>query len=88
MSFILVLIMSLIMCLDRSLIASAAVNNKTTEHIANLIYFVDFKDSDSNFMDGKVEKVKNMFDGDKDSSLSNYIKTISYYKCQLNIVTF
>ena len=83
MSFILVLIMSLIMCLDRSLIASAAVNNKTTEHIANLIYFVDFKDSDSNFMDGKVEKVKNMFDGDKDSSLSNYIKTISYN--QMNV---
>lgn len=72
------LILALIMCLDVSITANAAVINKPTEHIANVVYFVDFKDSDPNFMDGKFDKVKNMFDGNTDSSLSNYIKKISY----------
>ena len=75
---IMALFLALIMCLDVSITANAAVLNKPTEHIANVVYFVDFKDSNSNFMDGKVDKVKDMFDGNKDTSLSNYIKIISY----------
>ena len=50
------LFLALIMCLDVSITANAAVLNKPTEHIANVVYFVDFKDSNSNFMDGKVDK--------------------------------
>ncbi len=61
------LFLALIMCLDVSITANAAVLNKPTEHIANVVYFVDFKDSNSNFMDGKVDKVKDMFDGNKDT---------------------
>ena len=80
---IMALILSLIMCLDVSFTASAAVINKPTEHMANVVYFVDFKDSDSNFMEGKFDKVKKMFDGNTDSSLSNYIKKISYN--QMNV---
>ena len=80
---IMALFLALIMCLDVSITANAAVLNKPTEHIANVVYFVDFKDSNSNFMDGKVDKVKDMFDGNKDTSLSNYIKIISYN--QMNV---
>ena len=64
---IMALFLALIMCLDVSTTATAAVLNKPTEHIANVVYFVDFKDSNSNFMDGKVDKVKDMFDGNKDT---------------------
>ena len=80
---IMALFLALIMCLNVSIAANAAVLNKPTEHIANVVYFVDFKDSNSNFMDGKVDKVKDMFDGNKATSLSNYIKTISYN--QMNV---
>ena len=75
---IMAIFLALIMCLDVNITANAAVLNKNTEHIANIVYFVDFKDSNSNFMDGKVDRVKDMFDGNKATSLSNYIKTISY----------
>lgn len=75
---IMAIFLALIMCLDVNITANAAVLNKNTEHIANVVYFVDFKDSNSNFMDGKVDRVKDMFDGNKDTSLSNYIKIISY----------
>ena len=58
------LILTMIMCLNVTITASADVINKSTEHIANVVYFVDFKDSNPNFMNGKFYKVKNMFDGD------------------------
>ena len=67
------LILALIMCLDLSITSNAAVINKPTQNIANVVYFVDFKDSDSNFMDGKFDKVKKMFDGDKDSSFDTFL---------------
>lgn len=76
-------ILVLVICLNVGFTANAAVLNKSTEDIANVVYFVDFKDSGSNFMDGKLDRVKNMFEGDKESSLTNYIKTISYN--QMNV---
>ena len=39
---IMALFLALIMCLDVSITANAAVLNKPTEHIANVVYFVDF----------------------------------------------
>ena len=77
------IILMIIIFLNIGLNVRAAVVNKATEHIANLVYFVNFKDSDPNFMDGKFDEVKEMFDGNKNSSLSNYIKTISYN--QMNV---
>ena len=72
------IVLSLIICLNLGFQVNAAVVNKPTEHIANVVYFVNFKDSQGNFMDGKVDKIKDMFDGPRKISLSNYIKTISY----------
>ena len=77
------IILSLIVCLNLGFEVNAAVLNKPTEHIANVVYFVNFKDSQGNFMDGKVDKIKDMFDGPRKISLSNYIKTISYN--QMNV---
>ena len=77
------MILSLIICLNLGFQVNAAVVNKPTEHIANVVYFVNFKDSQGNFMDGKVDKIKDMFDGPRKISLSNYIKTISYN--QMNV---
>lgn len=56
------IILSLIVCLNLGFEVNAAVVNKPTEHIANVVYFVNFKDSQGNFMDGKVDKIKDMFD--------------------------
>lgn len=78
------LLSAVILCLNFTISANAAVSNKTQEHIANLVYFVDFKDSEGNFMDGKVTRIKEMFNGNTNSSLTNYIKTISYNKMNVH----
>ena len=77
------LFLSIILCFNFIFKVNAAMQNKTIEHIANVIYFIDFKDSQGNFMDGKLDDVKDMFNGEKNISLTNYIKTISYN--QMNV---
>lgn len=79
----LLIILIIIMILNFNFTVNAASNNKEIEHIANIIYFVDFNDSQGNFMEGKMDMVKDMFDGKKDTSLSSYIKKISYN--QMNV---
>lgn len=62
---------------------NASEGNKNITKIANVVYFIKFSDSKSNFMDGKFEDVKDIFQGEKNISLTNYIKTISYN--QMNV---
>lgn len=80
---ILSLILAILIGLNFNFTARAATTNKETEDIANVIYFVDFNDSEGNFMDEKMDRIKDMFNGEKDTSLSSYIKKISYN--QMNV---
>ncbi|MBS5951844.1 MAG: M6 family metalloprotease domain-containing protein, partial [Clostridium sp.] len=72
------IILIIIMILNFNFTVNAASNNKEIDPIANIVYFVDFNDSQGNFIDGKMDMVKDMFNGEKDTSLSSYIKKISY----------
>lgn len=75
---ILSMLLAVLICLNLGIKVNGATINKKTEHIANIVYFVDFNDSQGNFIDGKIDVVKDMFNGEKDTSLSSYIKKISY----------
>lgn len=75
---IVLIILMLVFPFNWGFTGRAAVANKTKQNIANVVYFVNFKDHEGNFMEDKVSKVKDMFYGEKKTSLSNYIKTISY----------
>jgi M6 family metalloprotease-like protein len=67
-----------------TVIKSKADVKSETQEFTNVVIFVDFFDSTDNFMDGRRDKIIEMYDGTSVKSLSKYISTISNGKMQIN----